>query len=147
MDVLSRAKEIRAERDLGDSVDDVVAAKRRARDERCGVILGALDSLSGHFVNIGGRYMDVEVQRNYGEVVVCFVPREPFTAVDGKTRWKKGKNAANKWCFTPEGERGVEVAWENGLQHYVELEAALEDAAKRIGAILCAPPWESPEKE
>lgn len=146
LDVLAKAKEHKAARDAGaPSSDAVTAAKRAAIAARIPEIAGAIEPLGGHYVKYQNGFASLEVQRGYGEVILSFVPCEPFKAVDGKTRWRKGKFAKTLWTFTPEGERGCEVVWENGLQHFMEVDAVLEEVAKRIGAILCQPPWEELE--
>jgi hypothetical protein len=103
--------------------------------------MAELESLSGQTVRWAGGYAILDAMRQYGECILCIVPYERFE-VRGMVRWRKGKNAVTKWSITPTGETGVQVAWENGLQDYAEEAAALEDVARKIGAMLCAPPWE-----
>lgn len=145
-DVLAKAKEHRAAREGAASASNAVTmAKRAAIDARIPEIANAIEPLGGHYVKYGTGFASLDVQRGYGEVVLSFVPCEPFKAVDGKLRWRKGKAAKATWVFTPEGERGCGVAWDNGVQHFMELDAVAEEVAKRIGAILCQPPWEELE--
>lgn len=146
MSILDRAKAIAQERIANQPAhDEAVKAKRARQDARAGTIYAELESLTGQTVKIGAGYAGIDVMRQYNEVVVCFVDYEPYNARDGSLRWRKGGHAKNKWSFTPVNERGVQVAWENGLQDYAELDAAIEDAARRVGAILCSPPWEETE--
>lgn len=142
-DVLAKAKEHKAAREGSvPEADEATRKKRALIAQRIPEIGAALEPLGGHYVRYETGFASLDVARGYGEVIISFVPCESFKATDGSTRWRKGKFAKSIWTFTPEGERGVEVVWENGLQHYVEVEAALEDAAKKIGAIMCNPPWE-----
>ena len=143
MNILDKAKALAAEREQGEPEHDEAAkAKRAAQDARANALFAALAPLSGQTVRVGGVYMSVDVLRQYGEAVVCFSPYEPYTARDGSMRWRKTRNAANKWSFSPFAERGASVAWENGVLDYAEAEAAIDDAAKRMGAMLCKHPLE-----
>lgn len=142
------AKQHKAARDGGKPDRDALTAEKRARiDKRLAEIGAAIEPLGGQYVQYHNGFASLEVHRGYEEVILSFIPCEAFKAVDGSPRWRKGKWATTKWSFTPEGERGCEVGWDNGLQHFVEMDAVVEEVAKRIGAILCQPPWEAVKGE
>lgn len=140
MTLLDRAKELAQTRDEA-ATDAAIKAKRARQDARCGPIMAELESLTGQTVRWGGGYASLDAMRQYGECVLCITPYERYEVRD-MVRWRKGKNVVTKWSFTPVGERALQVSWENGLQEYAEEAAALEDVARKIGAMLCSPPWE-----
>lgn len=137
------AKGHKAAREAGAPERNEAQAKKRAAiAARIPEVGAAIEPLGGQYVRYETGFASLDVARGYGEVILSFIPCEPFKAVDGSQRWRKGKYAKTKWTFTPEGERGCEVVWDNGLQHFVELDAVVDEVARRIGAILCRPPWE-----